>query len=95
MKKEEERDTDNMRDEYHFDYSKAEWGKFAGKIKRSGARVVTIEAAIAKVFPDSASVNEALRKVIAIGKLVVKKDAVPRKPRASKATAKSSRVTTA
>lgn len=58
---------DTMRDEYHFDYRKAEWGKFAGKVQRSKT-VVYMDSDIAEVFPDSESVNAALRSLIDISK---------------------------
>jgi len=95
MKKAKDTDADTMRDEYHFDYSKAEWGKFAGRVNRSGAKVVTIDAEVAEVFPDSVSVNDALRKFIAISELTAPKKTTPRKRRTGKGTAKSIRATVA
>lgn len=56
-----------MRAEYNFDYSKAVRGKYYKRLLREGANVVVLEADIAKAFPDSAAVNEALRVVLKAG----------------------------
>ena len=68
-KKVENTNADTMRDEYCFDYSKAEWGKFTRKVKRSKT-VIYLDSEISEVFPDSESVNEALRSLIEISKRV-------------------------
>ena len=52
----------NMRDEYNF--KGGERGKYA-KHFAGGTNLVLLEADVAKAFPDSQSVNEALRDVIA------------------------------
>ena len=63
MKKEDLKinEEDTMREEYDFDYSKAVWGKSAKKLLEEGANIVVIQPDVFAVFPDSASVNEALR----------------------------------
>ena len=53
-----------MRAEYDFDYSKAERGKYYKRLLKEGSNVVVLDRDVAKVFPDSASVNRALRAVI-------------------------------
>jgi len=53
-----------MRAEYTFDYSKAVRGKYYKKILREGANVVVLEPDVAKAFPNSAAVNDALRVVL-------------------------------
>ena len=53
-----------MRAEYDFDYSKAERGKYYKRLLRTGSNVVILDRDVAKEFPDSASVNRALRSVI-------------------------------
>jgi hypothetical protein len=69
MKQEEKDDlNDDLLPEYDFDYSKGEWGKFAGKVERSKS-VVYIDTEVASAFPDSNAVNEALKQVIALSKL--------------------------
>jgi len=83
MRKEKEEETDGMEAEYHLDYSKAEWGKFAGKVQRTKS-VIYIDHDIAAAFKDSDSVNQALRQVIALGKLTL-----PKKPVAKKHARKS------
>ena len=50
-----------MLDEY--DFSNAVIGKYA-KQYAEGTNIVVLEPDVAKVFPDSAAVNEALRQLI-------------------------------
>jgi hypothetical protein len=58
----EERDSnEEMLDEY--DFSEAEVGKFAQQYAE-GTNIVVLEPDVAKVFPNSAAVNEALRQII-------------------------------
>jgi hypothetical protein len=52
----------DMLDEY--DFSKAEIGKYA-KQYAEGTNIIVLEPDVAKVFPDSAAVNQALRQLIA------------------------------
>jgi hypothetical protein len=60
-----------MLPEYDFDYSKAKPNRFAGRIAKDQT-VVLLDPELSKVFPDSESVNTALRAIIA---------AVPKKAR--------------
>jgi hypothetical protein len=60
---------DDMRAEYDFDFSKAERGRYAKRIKAEGSNLVLLEPDLAKTFPDSVAVNAALRSVIAFAKL--------------------------
>jgi hypothetical protein len=60
-------DNDEMKSEYRFDYSKARPNRFAEEYHRSNS-IVNLEADVAEAFPDSASVNEALRFLIRITK---------------------------
>ena len=53
-----------MRSEYNFDYRKARPNRFANRIHRDRVTVV-LDADISKVFPTAASVNKALRALIA------------------------------
>jgi hypothetical protein len=62
---------DDMLPEYDFDYSKAKPNRFAGRIAKVQT-VVLLDPELSKVFPDSESVNTALRAIIA---------ALPRKVR--------------
>ncbi|HSB28693.1 MAG TPA: hypothetical protein VLE19_12590 [Pyrinomonadaceae bacterium] len=58
----EEKDSNGeMLDEY--DFSEAEIGKFAQQYAE-GTNIVVLEPDVAKVFPNSAAVNEALRQII-------------------------------
>jgi hypothetical protein len=53
-----------MRAEYNFDYSKAVRGKYYKRLLKEGSNVVVLERDVARAFPDSASVNRALRSVV-------------------------------
>jgi hypothetical protein len=56
-------DDSEMQDEY--DFSKGVRGKYAERYTRS-SNIVVLEPDVAKVFPDSASVNKALRAIAEI-----------------------------
>ena len=56
-----------MRAEYNFDYSKAVRGKHYKRILKEGANVAVLEPDVAKAFPTSAAVNNALRVVLKAG----------------------------
>lgn len=60
---------DDLRPEYDFDFSKAERGRYASRIKAEGSNLVLVEPDLAKSFPDSAAVNAALRSVVEFAKL--------------------------
>ena len=60
---------DEMRPEYGFDFSTAERGRYAKRLKAEGSNLVLVEANLAKAFSDSASVNAALRSVVEFAKL--------------------------
>ena len=64
MKDKEEPD---MKPEYRFDYSKARPNRFAAAYKE-GTSIVNLESDVADVFPDSDSVNQALRFLIRVTK---------------------------
>ena len=57
---------EELRPEYEFDYSKAVRGKYFKKLLEEGANVVVLEPEIAKVFTNSAAVNDALRSLLEI-----------------------------
>jgi len=54
----------DMRREYHFDYSKAVRGRYYRRLLKEGANVVVLEPEVAKAFRSSAAVNEALRSLL-------------------------------
>ena len=56
--------TEDLRPEYDFDYSKAVRGKYYKRLLKGGSNVVVLERDVAKAFPSSASVNDALRSVL-------------------------------
>jgi hypothetical protein len=57
------RSSDDLRDEYHFDYGKALPNRFASR-KRAKPTVVLLAPDVAKVFKTAGSVNEALRAIL-------------------------------
>ena len=57
-----------LRSEYDFDYSKAIRGKYYKQLLAKGANVVVLEPDVAKVFGDSATVNDALRTLLDLTK---------------------------
>lgn len=57
---------DDLRSEYDFDYSGAVRGKYCRRLLEEGSNVVVLEPELAEAFQDSASVNEALRSLLAI-----------------------------
>ena len=58
---EEKNDEVEMLDEY--DFSQAVIGKYA-KQYAEGTNIVVLDPDVAKVFPDSAAVNQALRQIM-------------------------------
>jgi len=68
MKAKEKKISDKLRPEYNFDYSKAVRGKYYKRILEEGANVVMLEPDVAKVFTDSAAVNDALRSLLDLAK---------------------------
>ncbi len=73
MKKEIKRSSDpDMLEEY--DFSKGVRGKYA-KRYAEGTNIVILAPDVAQVFPDSESVNEALRLLVKIAEQKVKRPA--------------------
>jgi hypothetical protein len=58
-------DDEDMREEY--DFSKGVRGKYAERFA-SGSNIVVLEPDVAEVFPDSESVNKALRTIADIAR---------------------------
>lgn len=65
MKKVRRERQDDMLQEY--DFSKGVRGKY-GKRYAAGSNVIVLSPDIAKVFPTSESVNEALRTLVRVGR---------------------------
>lgn len=77
---------DEMRSEYkRSDFAKLERGKFATEVAK-GTSVVLLEPAIAKAFPTSEAVNEALSGLLALAERTVS-----RTPRSTRTRAKVTR----
>ncbi len=62
------RDSDEMRPEYDFDYSKGVRGKYYKKLLREGSNVVLLDPDVAAAFPTSKAVNDVLRALLGIMK---------------------------
>jgi len=58
------KETDDLRPAYDFDYSKAVRGKYYKRLLKEGSNIVVLERDVARAFPNSAAVNDALRTVI-------------------------------
>ena len=56
--------SDDLRPEYRFDYSKAVRGKYYRRLIQEGANVAVLEPDVAAAFRDSAAVNDALRSLL-------------------------------
>ena len=74
--------SDNLRPEYKFDYSKGVRGKYYKRILKEGANVVVLEPDVAKAFPNSAAVDDALRVVLKAGQAA--RGSAPRPGRSSR-----------
>ena len=61
--------SDELRPEYDFDFSKAQRGRYAHRLRDEGSNLVLVDPELAKSFPDSAAVNAALRSVVEFAKL--------------------------
>ncbi len=68
MKRKPEGRNDELRPEYTIDYSKAVRGKYFRRLVKEGANVVVLEPDVARAFRDSASVNDALRSLLAVAR---------------------------
>ena len=59
-----QREADDLRREYDFDYRKAVRGKYFHRLMKEGFNLVVLDPDVAKRFRSSAAVNEALRKLL-------------------------------
>ena len=66
--------SEDMPPEYDFDYKKAKPNRFAGRIAKDRV-VVLLDPEVSKVFTDSESVNEALRRLITTSPKSYKREA--------------------
>ncbi len=55
--------SDELRDEYHFDYSRAKPNRFAAAMKKGG-RLVVLDPEVAAAFQESGAVNAVLRALL-------------------------------
>jgi hypothetical protein len=68
MKRKNELLKDELRPEYHFDYSKGIRGKYYQRLLKEGANVVVLDPDVAEVFHDSAAVNDVLRSFLRVAR---------------------------
>ena len=66
MRRKSAPESDDLRPEYAFDYSKAVRGKYYRRLIREGANVAVLEPDVAAAFRDSAAVNDALRSLLQV-----------------------------
>ena len=66
MRRKNGSESDDLRPEYAFDYSKAVRGKYYRRLIRKGANVAVLEPDVAAAFRDSAAVNDALRSLLQV-----------------------------
>ena len=66
MKRKSRPQSDGMRAEYTFDYSKAVRGKYYRRLLEEGANVVVLDPDVAEKFRDSSAVNDALRSLLQV-----------------------------
>jgi hypothetical protein len=66
MRAKRQRRVDDLRAEYHFDYSAAVRGKYYRRLLREGANIAVLEPDVARVFRSSSAVNEALRSLLRV-----------------------------
>ena len=59
-------EVDDMRPEYDFDFSKGERGRYFKRLQKEGSNNIVLEPDIAKAFPNSAAVNDALRSLLSL-----------------------------
>ena len=57
---------DDLRPEYDFDFSKGERGRYFKRLQKEGSNNIVLEPDVAKAFPDSAAVNDALRQLLTL-----------------------------
>jgi len=68
MKHKSPTDDDDLRPEYDFDFSKGERGRYFKRLLKEGGNIAVLEPDIAKAFPDSASINKALRSLLEVAR---------------------------
>ena len=68
MKRKNESLKDELRPEYHFDYSQGIRGKYYQRLLKEGANVVVLDPDGAEVFHDSAAVNDVLRSFLRVAR---------------------------
>ena len=66
MKTKARSESDGLRPEYDFDYSKAVRGKYYRRLMKEGSNIIVLEPDVAKAFRNSLAVNEALRSLLEV-----------------------------
>jgi hypothetical protein len=61
-------ESDDLRPEYDFDFSQGQRGRYFKRLLNEGANVAVLEPDIAKAFPDSTAVNNALRSLLELAR---------------------------
>jgi len=66
MKRKSHTQSDELRSEYTFDYTKGVRGKYYRRFMKEGSNIVMLEPDVAKAFRNSAAVNDALRSLLKV-----------------------------
>jgi hypothetical protein len=69
MKHKDQTQTEDLRPEYDFDFSQGERGRYYKRLLQEGSNIVVLEPDLAAAFPDSASVNDALRSLLGFARM--------------------------
>ena len=78
---------EETRAEYKLDYAKAVRGKYYKRVLKEGTNIAILEPDIAKAFPNSAAVNDALRLVLQAGQAARRSATRSAKPTRKRAAA--------
>jgi hypothetical protein len=81
MRRERGSQSNDLRPEYTFDYSKAVRGKYYRRLIREGANIAVLDPDVAAAFRDSAAVNDALRSLLQISETTRRLTGRPSRPR--------------
>ncbi len=60
---------DDLRSDYDLDFSKGERGKYYKRLLKEGSNVVVLDPDVLEAFPDSTSVNTALRSLLGLAQV--------------------------
>jgi hypothetical protein len=89
MKRKHRTSAAGMRAEYRFDYSKAERGKYHGRLAKDVANVVILDPDVAEVFRSSRAVNDALRSLMKVSESIRRRTGVRTRSRGQRQSSRT------